>query len=479
MQAAERLRESGLAKGQVEHVDTIARTARSMLVTLDTLLDNDMPARTRATEFDLCRCVEDAVETFYLEALNKSVALRVFYSPDAPTRVVGDEARLRQTLLEVVGSAMRFTSSGSIGVSVTAIEATPTVSFIRFMVSDTARDVDPADREDLLTTEEVEASGGPVRPFSKADVRAIGGQITVRATADHGTMVEIILPFHHAPVESRPLTLGGARVLLACECETTREIIGQYLNAAGAEIHSVQTGWDALNLLYPPEADEDFFDLVVADDEMFYREPGDFARSAIDLAGADILRLLVIGDPGLGVDPDCEALMAIAKPLRRNDLLQAAASHRRDRRAIPRESEPHEFPKLPPLAVKVLVAEDIPINQEVMREHLLDFGCTVIFANNGREAIEQFAADRYDIVLMDCQMPEMDGLTATREIRAMERANKWPRTPIIGVSAHVFERERAACLASQMDDFLSKPYTHAQLYNALDKALRQQMRKTA
>ena len=308
------------------------------------------------------------------------------------------------------------------------------------------------------------------------------GALKIESAVGAGTKISIAVPLLESDVEKMPKAstdhrqLQGKRILVVDDRETNCEIARAYLEGAGALVECARTCAAAMTLLRAAQVagrpfEAAVLDLVMPDGSgltMAGQIKGDAALASIALVLATSLSWK--GD-GKAVR-EAGIREFLTKPLRRSDLLDAvsrALSAPVGRAAF--ERPPQNLAALPQYAARVLLAEDNPVNQEVALEYLKSFGCQVDVANNGLEAVA--AADNwvYDLILMDCQMPELDGYNATRQIRSIEQAKSQARTPIVALTANAYASDRQNSLAAGMDDHLTKPFTEVQLSQLLAKAL--------
>jgi CheY-like chemotaxis protein/HPt (histidine-containing phosphotransfer) domain-containing protein len=265
--------------------------------------------------------------------------------------------------------------------------------------------------------------------------------------------------------------LRGKRVLVVDDRGADRKILIDYLAGAGALVEGAASAAHALDRLERAAGEGRPFALALIDMVM----PG---SNGLELATrlrtrpalADLALIMVTSRSWNGDASGARRLgisRLLSKPVRRGDLLQAAsAAISADAPATPPVRAAAQRPRF---AARVLVAEDNPVNEEVAREFLTTMGCEVIVVRNGHEAVAAARDGGFDVILMDCQMPEMDGLTATRDIRRIEAENGRARTPIVAVTANAFAEDRAMCMAHGMDDYLSKPYTETHLAAAIER----------
>lgn len=489
---------TALTEQQQRLTATMERSAGLLLDIVNDVLDlaNTDGGMLKLAEktFEIGDCVEAAAEVFETQARDKGLKVNVFVSSDIPQFLKGDAGRLRQVLMNLVANAVEHTQSGAIDIGAMLRGRQDNQVRIRFVVRDTGKGIPPglqkmvflpADRRDGVN---VSTSGGAGLGLSIVQqlIQHMGGALRLESAVNRGTVIEFELPFEVAEQAadlsaSQAVNFTGMCALVIGEHEAERQVIGGYLTAAGANVEAAATAWEGVELMQNAAKAGTPFTMVVAEGEVCFEADGDFAaalRNEFPVSQAGLV--MVINNDGKLDDLQAQAMgnwEYVTKPLRRKELIEAVERQllyvengfREEEAAAAASqgsgSEPHR------IRAHVLVVEDNLINQEVMREHLTAFGCSFKVVDNGEEAVKAFEKTNYDIILMDCQMPIMDGLSATAEIRALEQKHNLKRTPIVAVSAHAFERERVRCLGAQMDDFLSKPYTEDQLADIMEKAL--------
>jgi two-component system sensor histidine kinase/response regulator len=486
MGMSELLQSTDLTPRQRRLSETISRSAEALLQIINDILDfSKIEAGKMEFEriaFGLRDAVEETIEVCAGRAREKGLELACVIESDVPAKVRSDPMRLRQVLINLVGNAIKFTESGEVVVRVKALDAT---GRLRFEVSDTGIGVaehaqadifNAFSQADSFTTRKYGGTGLGLA-ICKQILTMMGGEIGLTSTVGGGSTFwfEIRLePIAGSPrdeaeaeVAQLPrLNLTGVRALIADDNANNRELLQQHLNSWGVEAVAVDSGAAALAAL---DADGPLrFDLVLLDDRM----PGLDGIEVAKILGQDArfanLRLVMLSSQETGENAESAKLFAavLMKPLRRSQLFSclsaamtgAAGSHPPLEAAgtVPDSTRGAAGPR-------ILVVEDNPINLEVAVGMLESLGCSTETADNGRMAIEAMNGGSFDAVLMDCQMPVMDGLTATAEIRRREVSTGKPRVPMIAVTANAMEGDRERCLAAGMDDFLSKPFTQQQL----------------
>jgi signal transduction histidine kinase/CheY-like chemotaxis protein len=479
---SELLSRTALDGKQRRFLDTIHRSAEALMVVLNDVLDfSKLEAGKlvlRQTEFDLRRLLEDAIDLSTGRAHAKGLELSAVVGPGTPVQLCGDPDRLRQVLLNLVGNAVKFTRRGEIVLDAQEVPRDDGRRWVRFRVRDTGIGIPP---EELASIFEVfsQVDGSLTREqggtglglaICRALVRQMGGSIAVESELGQGSTFSFELPFQAAAGQSTSGTirreLRGAHVLLVGGTDGVREALESHLAAWEATLARVETLAEAGARLRETDDPPTWVMVDVP--------PGASAAEraqAVDDAGlgeALPVVLMVAGDEVLVPAPYREVLQ---KPLRRAELGRVAVRLLRRRGATLEPAAP--VPSLPPpvdgAGRTILVAEDNPINQEVVLEMLTESGFTAFVVPNGAEAVRVYEEDpdRYAAVLMDCQMPVLDGYDASRRIRALEEAAGWPRVPILACTAHALESERRRAVEAGMDDYLTKPISARVLLGAL------------
>jgi signal transduction histidine kinase/CheY-like chemotaxis protein/HPt (histidine-containing phosphotransfer) domain-containing protein len=484
-----------LSERQERLVNTINQSAKSLLTIINDILDVSRIEAGKVeldlTDFDLRQCVEDTADLLAETAQNKGLELTLFIAPNVPRCVNGDAGRVRQVFTNILSNAVKFTQAGSVAVVVNCRATSADHATIEIKVRDTGIGIS-ADVQHRLFQSFEQADTSISRRFggtglglaiTKHLVGMMGGDITLASEMGTGSEFTITLPLAlgEALVSFRteiPTSLQGQRILVLDDRATNREIIASYLRESGAETTCVETPDQAMRALHDAARQSLPFAIAMIDMVL----PGSSGLEVADLIRADgaFANLRMIMVTSLSWKGDAQVARAhgfqefLTKPVRRKDLFDAATrvliqsgrvgspsgqKWTQNQVAVANETPTH----------RVLVAEDNPVNVEVAKEYLSNLNCAVTLAGTGLEALSAFLQPRFDIILMDCQMPQMDGLAATRRIRETEKALGLPRTTIVAVTANAYQEDRAQCLAAGMDDYLSKPFSEEQLQQMLAK----------
>jgi two-component system sensor histidine kinase/response regulator len=477
----ELLLDTDLTGPQLQYAEVINSSGEALLTIIDQILDFSKIEAGKLeldnAEFEPHEMVTGVCEMLASPAYAKGIELPLFVTDDVPARAIGDAGRLRQVLVNLVGNAVKFTDTGEVAVTVCGAGD----GMVEFAVADTGPGIDQAQRESLFESfSQADASTtrrfggtGLGLPISRQLVRLMGGEITVESQLGQGSTFRFTVALGAADAESNgeraPRTPSGLRVLVISGNATHRRIVGSYLDALDAEVAAATSGEGALGALGAAAGHAAPFQLIVLDDrlpDMSGTALATIVRSDPQLDGTAIMLLSSAGSPP-PVTGALERCTNISKPIRRARLAEAIAQLIGDRPSPSAKpaAAPQPAPMQAPMQAptRILLAEDNPVNRLVAIQMLTKRGHRVDAAQNGREALELLDAGSYDLVLMDCQMPEMDGYQATAEIRRRAADRAGARVPVVALTANSMPGERETCLAAGMDDYLSKPFRRHQL----------------
>jgi len=474
------------------NVDLIRRSGEGLLDIINDILDfsrieagkielDDIP-------FDIGGVVEEVAELLASPAQSKGLELSTFVEPEVPSVLRGDPGRVRQVLVNLVGNAVKFTDHGEVFVRASVQNRDGELVAVRLSVRDTGIGIRPEAREKIFDSFS-QADGSTTRKFggtglgltiSRQLVNMMGGEIHVASEPGMGSEFVFTVPFRmgeesaHLPPVPRS-DLRGVRVLVVDDNATNREIIERQLYAWGLQCRGAGGGEEGLSALRNAASEGVSFDLAILDFHMpdidGLRLAG-MIKSDPSLAG---IRLILISSVGIRGDGRKAREAGISgyltKPIRRDILFDSIAAvmgfgDTGEGDLVTRHTVAGARRRI---GGKILLVEDNPLNQEVTLGMLAVLGCDADVAGNGREGLDAIAAERYDLVLMDCQMPVMDGYAATRALRARERESGGERLPVVALTANALSGDSDVCLAAGMDGYLSKPFTIQKLGNMLSK----------
>ncbi len=484
------LLDTSLNEEQFQFAKTVIDSSHTLLAIVNDVLDFSKVEAGKIdiekVDFALRSAIEGPADLMKAKAGEKRLSLMTHISPDIPYALSGDPGRLGQIVLNLIGNAIKFTANGSVVVRVT-LESPPDSEpvVLKFSVTDTGIGLSNEAKQRLFRPF-TQADGSTVRKYggtglglsiSKNLVELMGGTIGVDSTEGKGSTFWFTLPFERAKQAPHEVDKGvenvkGARVLVVDDDVHTSDIIQSYARAWGMPTESARNGEEALSLLRREVAAGRPFDIACVDQDM--PNMNGFALAAAIRADASLSRtrlVLVTAHYDKGIES--RALAAgfsayLSKPFRQSQLFNCIM--RAMKQAEP--SRPREISlSAAPGQGRILVAEDNNVNQMVTLKQLAKLGYSAHAVSNGKEAIAALAQANYDLVLMDCQMPEMDGFDATRAIRDTETGNG-RHIPIIALTAHVMEGDAEKCTAAGMDDYLSKPIDRQTLGELIGKWLK-------
>ncbi len=450
-----------------------------------------------ATDFDLGELLEQVLGMFAQPAAEKGLELAAQVSTaDAPIALRGDPFRLRQVLANLVNNAVKFTSEGEVIVRARVVDAGADRAAVSLSVEDTGIGIAPENHEKIFEHFS-QADGTTTRQFggtglglaiSRRLVELMGGQIHVESSPCKGASfrIELVLPRGSVSENVLPVAskLAGLRTLVVDDNPSNLEILQYQLEGCRMQVSCADNGAQALNLMTRASESGAPFGLAILDMHMPDMNGLALAKaikSQPRLADTRLIMLTsAIAECTAGEREQAGIEHCVTKPVRRSELLKIIGDVLNDKvaatpaqetpaAAVP-DRQPPAVPGRVALTGTVLLAEDNPVNQEVARTFLTRLGLRVDIASNGAEVLALTEARRYDLILMDCQMPVMDSYQATAAIR-QRQADASGRLPIIALTANAMEGERCKCLAAGMDDYLSKPYSRAQLETTLARWL--------
>ena len=485
----ELLLNTALSERQRHFADTIHRSGDALLAVLGDILDFSKIEAGKLeldyTAFDLRELVEEIGELFAERAHCKGLELVCMLPAGLPNEVRGDPVRLRQILINLLSNALKFTTQGEVVVAVTLRDETPESVELHFEVRDSgigitpeaqARLFDAFTQADNSTTRQYGGTGLGLS-IAKHLTELMGGAIELESTVGEGSVFGFTARFDRQPRDpsvapSPRHDLHGLRVLIVDDNDTNREILHEQVIAWGMHNGSAASGAQALDMLRAAVARNTPYDIVILDMQMPEMDGLDLAQAIKADASLKVVRLVMLTSAGLYGDVAEAQRLGIdgylSKPVRQSQLYNCLVSVARHTESVATgQATLAPAPVLAALTGRVLLAEDNAVNQEVAIGMLESLGCEVDVVTNGQDALDALVSGTYHLVLMDCQMPTLDGMEATRRLRLRELGNEHDHVPIIALTAHVMAGDRDACFAAGMDDYLSKPFTLDQLHAVL------------
>ncbi len=468
---------------QRQFVDACRNSGEALLQLINDILDLSKIEAGKLEldlhDFDLEKLVTDTVDTMAWRAVDKSLEMPCYVDQKSRMILRGDSNRLRQVLVNLIGNAIKFTETGEIVVRAKTVRREADRLTVRFSVSDTGIGI-PADKLDRLFQSFSQVDSSTTRNYggtglglaiSQSLVELMGGAIGVDSEAGKGSTFWFEVPFALAAQSNEDLPgqmqLAGLRALIVDDNETNRIILAEYASGWGLTTITTASVDEALAAVDRAQADGCQFHVVLTDYNMPERNGLDLSRA---LKQHPELVVLVLGSTDICLNPDemrehgVDAVLR--KPLRRHELYDVLCGVLVRANAVTQlhGSAPHAANEAAVLSGHILLAEDNSINRMYMVELMKQLGCTCEAVTNGREAIDAVRQRKYDLVLMDCQMPEVDGFDATRHIRKMEADGTLDgHLPIIALTANAVRGDRERCLVAGMDEYLSKPVQKEQV----------------
>ncbi|MCU0647533.1 MAG: response regulator [Gemmatimonadaceae bacterium] len=476
---AELLLDTPLDTQQARYTDNIKTSAEALLTVINDILDFSKIEAGHLTldeaPFDVRELTESVAELGAGHAAAKGVEVLCRIDASVPAAVRGDAGRVRQVLTNLVGNAVKFTVQGQV---VVEARYTPAARLV-FTVADTGIGM-ASDALPHIFDAFTQADGSTTRRFggtglglaiSRQLVTRMHGTIDVESAVGRGSTFTVVLPLPPEGTVAAPApdsALAGTRVLVVEDNRTNQEILEHYLRVWGMEPVVVARPSEAERVLAETPCV-----LALLDYKLPEIDGVTLARRIRDSHGARAPRMLLLTSLATPEQPlrarEAGIAAHLSKPVRRAELqraiLQALGSVTPSRQGSAATSTPLATPH----RGRVLLAEDHPVNQEVAVAMLTRLGYAVDVADSGATAVERVRAQAYDVVLMDCQMPVLDGFEATAVIRRMEAETGERRSPIVALTANTMEGDRERCLAAGMDDYLPKPFSRVQLMAMLER----------
>ncbi|OYT71195.1 MAG: hypothetical protein CFK52_08705 [Chloracidobacterium sp. CP2_5A] len=488
-----------LSQDQKELTETIRYSADALLVVVNDILDFSKieagKMSLESSDFELRALVEQAVETLAASARKKSLELVTLVYRDVPDHLRGDAGRLRQVLLNLVGNAVKFTDKGEVVVRVTKQAETEASVTLRFAVTDTGIGIPKEAQADVFEAfSQVDASQsrrfsgtGLGLAISRRLINIMGGDIGVESEVGKGSTFWFTVTLQKVAADQPPSTYElwfGLRALVMDDNATNRLVVAQQLTDFGLFCDVVADAQEAMTALREAAASGHPFRVALLAAHPPALDELPLLQQIRAEETLDNLACILLTAPPVPTKAELAQMGVVAcvtKPVRMSalkDALRLALSSPQPKateRITPSETPLPLRPAASAAARQklVLLVEDNVVNQKVAQRMLESLGYGVVVAGNGREALALAQAKPPDVILMDCQLPEMDGYTATARIREQERSADHRRVPIVALTANALPGERERCLAAGMDDYLAKPFK----LDDLDQLLRRLLNK--
>jgi two-component system, sensor histidine kinase and response regulator len=470
-----------LTEEQRDYLSTAKKSADSLLGLLNSILDLSKIEAGRMevedTNFDLLALVDDVHRILAVEAHQKGLELAWTLAPDVPAWVTGDPMRVQQVLTNLIGNAIKFTGSGEVVTSGEVVEDACGELLLQFSIRDTGIGIS-AEQQKRLFGAFVQADGSTTRNYggtglglaiSRSLAQMMGGSITLESVHGRGSTFCFTVRVRRGAtqLESHPdVPLAGRHVLIVDDNEVNRRILVDQLGQAGMLTATAASGAEGLKIL-AGNGHGVPFDLIITDFHMPGMDGFEFAGRVRSegLARSSVIMMLASIDVTDGASRCRElgVVQHVVKPVSKRTLLRSVASALQLGPGTARPEAAVPVAASRPAGLRILVAEDNLVNQKLVVRLLEKGANTLVLASNGMEALEAFREGEFDAVLMDVQMPVLDGLSATRALRALETRTGRGRTPIIALTAHALPGDRQRCLDAGSDSYLAKPLKASEL----------------
>ncbi len=483
-----------LNQEQREYLEMVQSSADSLMALLNDILDfSRIEARKLSLDaiaFDLGPVIDNAMGSLALHAHQKGLELTYQVAPDVPMALGGDPARLRQILVNLLGNAVKFTDAGEVVLWVSRERDEQDRAVLHFTVTDTGIGI-PADKLATIFEAFSQADASTTRRFggtglglsiSSQLTTLMGGRIWVESTPGAGSRFHFTIPFELRPDLPAPgrdadlAEMRGMSVLVVDDNATNRRILHDVVAHWGMQPATATNGYEALQKMASAHEAGHPFDLVLLDHHM----PGmSGLQTVAEMRRAERFArvpVIVLSSAGLEWDAlqadELRLAASLTKPVRKSGLLKAIAAALGQPQAPVARSRPAALPVVQKTnrSIRVLLAEDNPVNARLIMALIGKLGYSIVSVGNGREAVTAMQGGSFDLVLMDLQMPEMDGLEATAAIRAAE-AGSDRHVPIIALTARALKGDRETCLEAGADGYLAKPVRQIELVNLIDELI--------
>ena len=479
--SAELMLDTPLNSQQREYMTTVLASAEALLAIINDILDFSKIEEGKVvlehSLFELRQPVIEVLKIASARLEDRELELVLDLAPDVPSAVYGDAARLRQVLLNLVANALKFTTKGHVLVRVSRLADNSDAlrTWLRFEVSDTGIGI-PAEVRVRLFQKFTQADASTTRKFggtglglaiSQRLIALMGGEIGIESEPGEGSTFWFTVPLQVDQLPASAAVGPAIRVLVADDLAVAANAMKGILSSVGMSCDVATTAEDALAQLRAAAAAGEPFGLALVDHSLAGMVEGNFVktvRSVPELSGLKLLLLLPANHRRESSSPfPTELSGLVVKPVVHPDQILEAL-HDGPFDPASDGADTGEKPKACRRGLRVLVAEDNSVNRVVVGAMLKKIGCIVEFAENGAEAVVKARLAPHDVIFMDCLMPEMDGWTATLEIRRRDS-----RTPVIAITANATSDDRTRCMKVGMNDYLSKPLRMAELSRVLER----------
>jgi len=482
---------SDLPPDQREDLDVVKSSAYSLLSIINNILDFSKIEAGRLefekTPFSFRRFMDESLKIMGMKSHEKGIELAYRVAPGIPDRILGDPVRLRQVLLNLVDNAIKFTDKGEVIVSAAAQSQTDYEVVLHISVVDSGIGI-PADRQRSIFGAYNQGDPSTLRQYggtglglavSAQLVDLMGGNIKLKSQPSQGSRFRFTACFiiqqdgePHQPEVAHP-ELAGLNVLVVDDNDSGRKITQEILEGLQIRVASAAGPQQAKEILSKSKTENEPFDLILIDSDMPETDGFSLAEWIINQQQSNAGIILLLTFPHLKRKAELQALgiaAGIVKPFGASELAGVILSALGidETKTVLSATAQKKAIRIPSRSLKILVAEDTAFNQKFIQRLLDRWNHKISLVGNGREALEALKNESFDIVLMDVQMPQLNGLEATKAIRIDEQQNK-NHIPIIAMTAHAIKGDRERCLEAGMDEYISKPIDSDKLFEAIEK----------
>jgi PAS domain S-box-containing protein len=493
----ELLMDTNLDPEQREYLSLVVQSSNNLLTLINDILDYSKIEAGKLDldpiPFKLRDCVGDAAKVVAYRAHQMGLELAVWIAPDVDDDLIGDPGRVRQVLLNLSGNAVKFTKEGEVFIKVENHDVNDREAVIHFSVKDTGIGI-PADKLKLIFEPFSQADSSTTREYggtglglaiSSQLVRMMGGELWVESTVGEGSTFHFTarlgrmspeeVETHHASVDMDPQTLENKRVLIVDDNATNRYILAEMLQSMKMRPEVLGSSIQAYESVVQTMKLGGRIDLLILDAQMPKMDGFELASRLKENESTRSVPIMILTSSGRRGDASrCREIGLAAyliKPVKQSELREAILKVLHPSTVTRSALVTRHSLREQRANFRILLAEDNPVNRKMAVRMLEKRGHEVLAVNNGREAVEAYEAGIFDLVLMDVQMPEMDGFSATAAIRTIERTHG-RHTPVIAMTAHAMKGDRERCLEAGMDEYISKPIKADTLFTIIDMIVR-------
>ncbi|MBN2013061.1 PAS domain S-box protein [candidate division KSB1 bacterium] len=486
-----------LTDKQKRYLENVKQAASSLLQLINDILDFSKieagKLEIKKSDFNLPEILESCLQTLAFQAQQKNLELLLEIQKDVPLNIKGDESRLRQIFINLVGNAIKFTDQGEIVLSVERLAATHAGSaesidansiVLQFFVSDTGMGI-PEDKLESIFNSFEQVDGSHTRKhggtglglaITKRLVEMMGGTIRAESMLEMGSTFIFTAIFELSEenqLQQKEYNFTGCRALIVDDNYISRTILNKMIRVWGFETVEAENGIQALERLEAATSEGQLFDIALIDIQMPVMDGIELSRQLCQHPTyKNIKRIIVTANEGLtdkNIEQELQLSGFFQKPYQRQEIAETLFVALKSVNSEQHADVVDNIQNIQNICLSILLTEDNIMNQELAVEILQDAGHKVDVANNGLEAINILGEKEYDIILMDVQMPQMDGFEATRRIRNAEAIGLFKRMPIIAMTAHAMKGDKENCLKAGMDDYISKPIQINELLRIIKK----------